>query len=65
MPVDTDMGALGASLPSSVDRAIRGPVVPTHTASDASVFLPLDACSRLWTRALRPSVTDAQSDPDS
>ena len=65
MPVDTDMGALGASLPSSVDRAIRGPVMLTRTGSDAFVLLPPDAHIRVWARAPRPPASDAHCGPDS
>ena len=61
----TDMGAFGASLPSLVDNAIRGPVIPTRNGPNAFVSLPLGAHSHLWARAQRPPVIDAQSDPDS
>ncbi len=64
-PLRTDMGALEASLPSLVDRAIGRPATPARNGSDAFVFLPLDAHSRLWAQAPRPPVTDAQSAPDS
>ena len=55
-----DMGALETSLPSLVDRAIRGPVVLTRHGRDAFVFLPLDAYRRLWAAAPRPPVIDTE-----
>jgi hypothetical protein len=55
-----DMGALETSLPSLVDKAIRGPVVMTRNGADAFVFLPLDAYRRLWAAAPRPPVIDVE-----
>ena len=63
MPVDTDMSALGASLPSLVGHAIRGPAMLTRTGSDLLVFL--DAYGRLRPGAPRPPAIDARSHPDS
>ena len=63
-PLRTDMGALETSLPSLVDHAIRCPVAFMHSASDASVFLPLGAHDRLWAQAPRATVAGVQSDPD-
>lgn len=54
-----DMGALEESLPSLVDRAVRGPLVLTRNGSDSFVVLPLDAYSRLWAQTPRPPVIDA------
>ena len=54
-----DMGALEESVPSLVDRAVRGPLVLTRNGSDSFVVLPLDAYSRLWAQAPRPPVIDA------
>ncbi len=63
-PLRTDMDAPEASLPSLVDHAIRCPVVLMHSASDASVFLPLGAHDRLRAQVPRATVVGAQSDPD-
>ncbi len=62
MPVDTGMGALGASLPSLVGHAIRGPAMFTRAGSDFLVFL--DANGRLRAGASRPRAI-ARSHPDS
>ena len=53
-----DMGPLEVSLPSLVDRAIRGPVVLTRHGRDAFVLLPIDAYRRIWVAAPRPPVIE-------
>jgi len=57
-----DMGALETSLPSLVDRAVRGPIVLTRHGADAFVVMPLDAYRRLWAQAPRPPVIDVAGD---
>lgn len=57
-----DMGALEESVPTLVDRAIRGPVVLTRHGREAFVMLPLDVYRRLWRAAPRPPVVDAPID---
>ncbi len=64
MLLRTGMGALEASLPSPMDRAIWSLVIPTRDGSGASVFLPSDAYSRLWLRAPRPPAIDTPGGPD-
>lgn len=49
-----DMAMLEESVPTLVDRALRGPVVLTRHGADAFVLLPLDAYRRLWASAPRP-----------
>ena len=63
MPVDTDMSALGAFLPSLAGHAIRGPAMLARTGSDLLVFL--NAYGRLRAGAPRPPAIDARSHPDS
>ena len=53
-----DMGVLEESVPSLVDRAVRGPVVLTRNGTDAFVLLPLDVYRRLWAAAPRPPVIE-------
>ena len=53
-----DMGVLEESVPSLVDRAVRGPVVLTRHGTDAFVLLPLDVYRRLWAAAPRPPVIE-------
>lgn len=54
-----DIGALEESVPTLIDRAVRGPVVLTRHGREAFVMLPLDVYRRLWRAAPRPPVVDA------
>ncbi len=63
-PLRTEIGAFGASSPSLVDHAIRGPVILTRSVADTFVSLPSDACDRLWARAPRTRAIAVQNDTD-
>ena len=58
-PLRTGMGALRASSPSLVERAIRGSIIPARHGSGASVLPPWRTCGRLWAQAPRPPAIDA------
>jgi hypothetical protein len=53
-----DSGAVEESVPTLIDRAIRGPVVLTRHGEEAFVLLPLDIYRRLWAAAPRPPLLD-------
>lgn len=55
-----DAGALEESLPSLVDRVLRGPVVLTRHGREAFVLMPVDIYRRLWAALPRPPVLDAE-----
>ena len=59
-----DIGALEASLPSLVERAVTGPLVLTRHGHDAFVLLPLDVWRRHWVTAPRPPVVDGLAEEE-